>query len=215
MEFYEEAGQVTENFKAEEFRCKGETCKCGKIYISKQLVEKLQELRDIIGKPINVNSGYRCPIHNEFVGSDSKSPHLLGKAADIRIEGVSSKEIAIVAEQIGFDGIAYINDKSIHLDLKGRKWYADERTGKTFKTFQPSGVPPEQEKKPETLRKGSKGDDVKKLQEALNAAFLIEIDGDFGAKTEEAVKMFQQMHGLEVDGVVGAKTKEALGIKEE
>lgn len=133
MTFIEKNCQITKNFKASEFKCK---CKCGKIYIAKELVEKLQELRDHFGKSITVSSGYRCPTHNKNIGSDNTSPHLLGIAADISVSGVPSEEVAIIAEQLGFDGIAFINDNYIHLDLKGRKWYADERTGETFKTFQ-------------------------------------------------------------------------------
>lgn len=56
------------------------------------------------------------------------------------------------------------------------------------------------------LRKGSRGEDVKTLQKALN---LID-DGIFGNITEEAVKVFQKEHDLEVDGIVGQKTWEAL-----
>lgn len=135
MTFIEQDCQITKNFKASEFKCKD---KCGKIYIAKELVEKLQELRDHFEKPINVSSGYRCISHNKAIGSTSgsDSPHCMGLAADICVSGHTSEEVAIVAEQLGFDGIAYINDNYIHLDLKGRKWYADERTGKTFKTFQ-------------------------------------------------------------------------------
>lgn len=60
-----------------------------------------------------------------------------------------------------------------------------------------------------TLKRGSKGDDVKTLQELLNIA----VDGDFGAKTEAAVIAFQKAHGLYADGIVGAKTWAALGVK--
>lgn len=60
-----------------------------------------------------------------------------------------------------------------------------------------------------TLKKGSKGEDVKKLQQLLK----ITVDGDFGPKTEEAVKKFQKEHNLTQDGIVGNKTQEALGIK--
>ncbi len=60
------------------------------------------------------------------------------------------------------------------------------------------------------LKKGSKGEDVKILQQALN----IKADGDFGAKTEAAVKAFQKSKGLVADGIVGSKTWEALGIRE-
>ena len=62
----------------------------------------------------------------------------------------------------------------------------------------------------QTLKKGSKGEDVKKLQQLLK----ITVDGDFGPKTEEAVKKFQKEHKLTSDGIVGPKTWEALGIKQ-
>lgn len=61
-----------------------------------------------------------------------------------------------------------------------------------------------------TLKKGSKGEEVKVLQKALN----ITVDGDFGTKTETAVKKFQKSKGLVADGIVGKKTWEALGITE-
>lgn len=50
----------------------------------KALVENvLDPLREKYGKPIRVNSGYRCPKHNLAVGGASRSQHLLGEAADI------------------------------------------------------------------------------------------------------------------------------------
>jgi putative chitinase len=54
----------------------------------------------------------------------------------------------------------------------------------------------------ETLRKGSKGDLVKKLQAALG----IGADGDFGQGTENALKKWQDRNGLVADGVAGPKT---------
>ena len=66
----------------------------------------------------------------------------------------------------------------------------------------------------QTLKKGSKGDDVIALQHLLNVeGYKLTIDGDFGAKTETAVKMYQKAHGLEDDGIVGDKTWTALGVK--
>lgn len=59
-----------------------------------------------------------------------------------------------------------------------------------------------------TLKKGSKGEEVKVLQKALN----VTVDGDFGPKTEEAVKAFQKSKGLTPDGIVGPKTWVALGV---
>lgn len=64
------------------------------------------------------------------------------------------------------------------------------------------------------LKKGSKGDDVIALQHLLNVeGYKVTIDGDFGAKTETAVKLLQKAHNLEQDGIVGAKTWAVLGVK--
>jgi hypothetical protein len=49
-----------------------------------QLTEKvLDPLREAYGKPIQVNSGYRCRKLNKVVGGVSNSQHIEGKAADI------------------------------------------------------------------------------------------------------------------------------------
>lgn len=53
-----------------------------------------------------------------------------------------------------------------------------------------------------TLKRGSKGSDVRTLQGYLG----VDVDGIFGKRTEAAVKAFQQSHNLLVDGIVGAKT---------
>lgn len=63
-----------------------------------------------------------------------------------------------------------------------------------------------------TLKKGSRGADVTYLQQRLvaNGYYVGEIDGDFGRKTENAVKAYQAEHGFVVDGIVGAKTWASL-----
>lgn len=59
-----------------------------------------------------------------------------------------------------------------------------------------------------TLKKGSKGEEVKKLQEKLG----LFPDGDFGPNTEKAVKVWQKANGLLDDGIVGDKTLKKMGI---
>lgn len=65
-----------------------------------------------------------------------------------------------------------------------------------------------------TLKKGSKGDDVVALQHLLNVEGVkVTIDGEFGPRTETAVKVFQMAKGLEADGIVGPATWAELGVK--
>lgn len=62
------------------------------------------------------------------------------------------------------------------------------------------------------LSKGDSGNDVKKLQTMLNACGYNcgTVDGDFGSKTEKALRAFQSDHKLAVDGLYGPKSKSAL-----
>ena len=63
-----------------------------------------------------------------------------------------------------------------------------------------------------TLKKGSTGEDVKKLQQALiDLGYLSDTaDGTFGAKTQDAVTLFQAVNGLDADGLAGVKTQALL-----
>ena len=61
------------------------------------------------------------------------------------------------------------------------------------------------------LKYGSSGDEVKKLQEALNQnGYTLDVDGIFGNKTLAAVKDYQTKKGLTVDGIAGENTLGSL-----
>ena len=62
-----------------------------------------------------------------------------------------------------------------------------------------------------TLKKGSRGEDVKTLQTMLGG---LVVDGIFGSKTKAAVEAFQAANGLKVDGIVGPLTWAALNGEE-
>ena len=57
--------RLSANFVAGEFACKCGQCK--KIMVDSELVNRLQQIRDHFGVPVNVNSGYRCKTHNAAV----------------------------------------------------------------------------------------------------------------------------------------------------
>lgn len=61
------------------------------------------------------------------------------------------------------------------------------------------------------LKRGMNNEYVKTLQQLLNKyGYKLTVDGDFGAKTESAVREFQLTRGLAADGVVGTKTLSKL-----
>lgn len=88
--------------------------------IDKRLVDVLDRIRERLGVPITVNSGYRCPEHNAEVGGVSDSQHVLGTAADITYDGVDVDYLAEIAEECGADGIGkYYHQDFVHVDVRG------------------------------------------------------------------------------------------------
>lgn len=116
---------MTRNFKRSEFACK---CGCGVNHIQAELVDKLQLIRDEVGKPVHINSGVRCGPHNKAVGGKPSSYHLLGKAADIRVAGMSTEALYAIARRIpGLKGFGLYNG-FLHVDTRRNRAIWDERT---------------------------------------------------------------------------------------
>ena len=96
---------MTKNFNIKEFQC---NCGCKTPENLKHnilvLANQLQVLRDYVKKPIILTNGYRCPKHNKAVGGVSNSQHVLGKAADIKIPGLSPFAVAKIIENLVSEG---------------------------------------------------------------------------------------------------------------
>lgn len=76
----------------------------------------LEPVRERLGKPITVNSGFRCPIHNRAVGGVANSQHMRGEAADICCE--DNRRLAkIIVEQGRFDQLI-IYPSFVHVSYK-------------------------------------------------------------------------------------------------
>ncbi len=65
-----------------------------------ELARQLQVVRDVVGKPISISSGYRSPAHNAAVGGVSDSRHLTAQAADFSVRGVALAEVYCAMERL-------------------------------------------------------------------------------------------------------------------
>ena len=104
--------QKWKNFSLDEFKC---SC-CGAVDISSDLLDVLQEARDILG-PLQITSSYRCPSHNSSVSSTGEDgPHTTGKAADIHVSNSQHRKqlIDYFAPKVTGLGIA---KSFIHIDI--------------------------------------------------------------------------------------------------
>lgn len=78
----------------------------------------LQPLRDAIGAPLRVTSGYRSAELNAAVGGSDRSQHMTGQAADLVTDGLSSLELLEVAQAAGIpwdQAITYDDAPHLHL----------------------------------------------------------------------------------------------------
>ena len=108
---------LSEHFSESEMSCHH----CGQLPdggISGVLLDGLERLRTIVGKPIYVTNAYRCPEHNAAVGGVSNSQHVQGTAADIYVDGMGVWELANICKQI-FDGVGeYYGQEFVHVEMR-------------------------------------------------------------------------------------------------
>ena len=142
------ATQISKNFTLEELRDSataknlgiinapgvGEVCAmCALVH------QVLQPLRDAMGEPIKIGSGYRCTKLNKAVGGVSNSQHLTGQAADLCIDGdiqKGRKWFEYIRKHLPFDqliweknpktGSCWVHVSFVHPDFgKNRKKVID------------------------------------------------------------------------------------------
>lgn len=98
-ENYKKMAKISKNFSLEEFKCKdGSDIPNSALSNIVELARNLEVLRTAINKPITITSGYRSPKYNTKIGGVKDSQHLRGTAADIKVSGMTPKEVALVIE---------------------------------------------------------------------------------------------------------------------
>lgn len=109
-------------FKEHEFKCKCGVCDLD-VVMDKGLLVALDRMRRRFGKPIIINSGIRCPDHNQDEGGVKNSSHLTGKASDIRVETDRDRfKLIGLAIEMGIPRIG-IGLGYLHLDVDTSKNY--------------------------------------------------------------------------------------------
>jgi hypothetical protein len=108
------------NFSPAEIACRG----TGSIRVHEEALDKLQALRDRLGKPLIVRSAYRSPAHNRAVGGAPRSKHMDGTAFDISMANHDPVAFEAAARAVGFLGFGYYPRSGfIHIDLgPARQW---------------------------------------------------------------------------------------------
>lgn len=83
-----------------------------------RLAGTLERVRALVGKPLTISSGYRCPELNKWIGGAASSAHVLGLAADINCAGLSPKALALLIREsdIEYDQLIY-EGTWVHLGL--------------------------------------------------------------------------------------------------
>lgn len=119
--------KLTENFSLEEFQSKdGSAFPSEVVQNLGILANQLQALRDHLGKPITITSGYRSKEHNKKIGGALDSFHVRGMAADIQVAGMKPKEVAeeiekLIKEGKMMEGGIGIYNSWIHYDFRNKR----------------------------------------------------------------------------------------------
>ena len=120
-------GDLSEHFSRQEFACPDG---CGGDTIDTETLDVLETIREHFNAPVHVNSGFRCLRHNAAIGGRTYSQHLVGRAADIWVEGVSPGVVQEYVKTLlaGSGGLGRYNTFT-HVDTRTNgpaRW--DERT---------------------------------------------------------------------------------------
>ena len=149
---------MTKHFSKQEmarcFRENGARCKgCRLAQPAKQLPygieENIQALvsnvlepaRERLGKPIVVNSGFRCPIHNVAVGGAANSQHVRGEACDCRCD--DNRRLAKIIVELGKFDQLILYPTFVHVSWKrggGNRQEILRKTSAGYQKVEPSDI---------------------------------------------------------------------------
>jgi hypothetical protein len=167
------------DFSPAEIACRG----TGKLLVNEPALNRLQALRDRLGKPLIVRSAYRSPAHNRAVGGAKGSKHLEGAAFDIAMANHDPVAFEATAREVGFLGFGFYPSPGhdfMHIDLgPAREW------GTRWPVTAPSFTPEPPAQKPLAESRTMRGSGAAGL--ATVGAAGVEVAQDVLAETQAAV----------------------------
>ena len=93
---------MSTHFSRSEFACPDH---CGLDTVDAELLSDLESIREHLERKVTITSGCRCPEYNRSVGGAENSQHLLGRAADIVVDGITPALVQELAEQLDVHGL--------------------------------------------------------------------------------------------------------------
>jgi len=118
---------MTKNFTKEEFDCNdGSEMPINVYHNMVKVANQLQVLRNRLGKPIHINSAYRSESWNLKQGGVKTSQHIMGRASDISVKGMTPLEVYNAIEKLIDDGDMLqgglgLYDSFVHYDIRGER----------------------------------------------------------------------------------------------
>ena len=141
-----DTAQITKNFNAKELFSKSFPAP-SEHFLSDQVVNAAQFIRDYVNSPVKINSSYRTVVHNSSIGGAKRSQHLKGTALDLSF---SNENILLQLHQSILKKDAFLNqligtgingvglyDRFIHIDSRPGPFTFWDKRITTKKKFQP------------------------------------------------------------------------------
>jgi len=99
----------------------------GELIVVPEFLDLFEQLREAMGRPLIITSGYRTPEHNKAVSSTGgNGPHTHGRAADILIYGTQAYRMMKIAIDLGFTGFGF--EQNLNLSPNRRYLHLDTLT---------------------------------------------------------------------------------------
>lgn len=173
-------------------------------------LEKYKASAELQDDAFRINSGkaYNQAVKNGVLHADDSPEKIAGFLKARHIAGYGGAVAAatggrVMRDSNGTSNYDYMHDITRNRD--GLNQLMNRAPG------QHTSEPARHETTPVTLKQGVQGEPVGKLQGELSRlGYDVQTDRHFGPRTEEAVRAFQQSHGLKPDGVVGPQTQTAI-----